>query len=562
MTSAEEGAVELDAASAMGPSEERSAVVVSCPFATPNGGLHLGHAAGPYLRADVYRRAATMRGASAVLITGIDDYQTYVDVMARRRSEDPLNCAIRNGDAILNTLERLGVDVQVVVRPASTARYREILSEGFARLAAHNAVERREVMTAYCVTCALSLYHGYVAGGCPSCGVAASGEICEACGCPNEALQLIAPRCVICGGPATARAEPALMLRLDRHREWLRVYHGQIVCSEHPSALVEQLLDQRLPDYRLTRAGHFGTPVPIDGFDGHVIDASVERMLSYLMPDVISALEGEHSVGPRVRPAYVQFLGYDGSFAYAILFPILARILGDERVCAAGLVSNEFLCLEGTKFSTSGNHAIWVDDVLLRLDPEVLRLAMLQHSPESCVRDLTHADRARIESGGYIAPIKEWLDGYAEIGRELGGVAPPAGAWTRSERRFVEHLIEALAEFAESLSLERFSSNGYAACLFALAEKAAGLRERRRHMLDRGASPDELAAVYAVELAAAKTFSIVAFPAMPKTARRLHEELGGEGEIRYERAELLLEAGTALTFSGVPYLESERLARQ
>lgn len=58
--------------------------VVFCPPPTPNGGLHLGHLAGPYLRADVYARALRTLGREAHVVTGTDDHQSYVAAIAHR----------------------------------------------------------------------------------------------------------------------------------------------------------------------------------------------------------------------------------------------------------------------------------------------------------------------------------------------------------------------------------------------------------------------------------------------------------------------------------------------
>ncbi|MGW5023703.1 cupin domain-containing protein, partial [Streptomyces albidoflavus] len=55
---------------------ERS--LVFCPPPTPNGGLHLGHLAGPYVRADMLARALRSMGREARYVTGTDDHQSYV----------------------------------------------------------------------------------------------------------------------------------------------------------------------------------------------------------------------------------------------------------------------------------------------------------------------------------------------------------------------------------------------------------------------------------------------------------------------------------------------------
>lgn len=55
----------------------RDTLIFSTP-PTPNGDLHLGHLSGPYLAADVLRRALVQRDTHARHVTGRDDHQTYV----------------------------------------------------------------------------------------------------------------------------------------------------------------------------------------------------------------------------------------------------------------------------------------------------------------------------------------------------------------------------------------------------------------------------------------------------------------------------------------------------
>ncbi len=45
---------------------------------TPNGDLHIGHIAGPFLSADVFTRVQRQQGHDCVLVSYSDDYQSYM----------------------------------------------------------------------------------------------------------------------------------------------------------------------------------------------------------------------------------------------------------------------------------------------------------------------------------------------------------------------------------------------------------------------------------------------------------------------------------------------------
>src|SRR5207237_9845928 len=52
--------------------------VVVAPPPTPNGDLHVGHLAGPYLSADVFTRFERLRGRTVLSAISTDENQSYV----------------------------------------------------------------------------------------------------------------------------------------------------------------------------------------------------------------------------------------------------------------------------------------------------------------------------------------------------------------------------------------------------------------------------------------------------------------------------------------------------
>src|SRR5579859_3905820 len=56
---------------------------------TPNGRLHLGHIAGPFLKLDVMARAFRMDGDIAGIMSASDVYESYVTLRAWRDGLEP-----------------------------------------------------------------------------------------------------------------------------------------------------------------------------------------------------------------------------------------------------------------------------------------------------------------------------------------------------------------------------------------------------------------------------------------------------------------------------------------
>lgn len=274
--------------------------LVFCPPPTPNGGLHLGHLAGPYVRADMLVRALRSMGRDARYITGTDDHQSYVAAAARLRGTDPADVAASEGDAIMATLRAAGVGGDRLTRPATDPEHADRIRELLARVTSSSAVTEEERETAYCPKCDLSLHQAFARGCCGHCGAASDGEICEACGSTNEARELTGLECRICGTPAVTRPERALWLDLNAYAGQLRDYLRLTYTSPDLQALVERLLDEGLPAYRLGRSSDWGVALK----DGQSLDAWADLALTFLDAARAESEQGgpheDHAL-PRLR---------------------------------------------------------------------------------------------------------------------------------------------------------------------------------------------------------------------------------------------------------------------
>ena len=91
------------------PSRDDRPVLVLGPNPTPNGGMHLGHIAGPYLAGDVYARYQRARGRDVVFTTGTDDSQTFVVASAQRLGTTPGELCATSTVKIREALTAIGI---------------------------------------------------------------------------------------------------------------------------------------------------------------------------------------------------------------------------------------------------------------------------------------------------------------------------------------------------------------------------------------------------------------------------------------------------------------------
>ena len=71
------------------------------------------------------------------------------------------------------------------------------------------------------------------------------------------------------------------------------------------------------------------------------------------------------------RPRVTYYFGFDNSYYYGVLFPLLARILDVPEMMPVALKANKFLRIRGSKVSSSRGNVIWVHDLAARYSGDV-----------------------------------------------------------------------------------------------------------------------------------------------------------------------------------------------
>ncbi|MFE2411670.1 class I tRNA ligase family protein [Kitasatospora sp. NPDC059408] len=370
-------------------------VVLLSPPPTPNGPLHLGHLSGPYLAADVAARAARARGERVLTVCGTDDHQNYVVARAEQLGRKPDELVDEFGALIRASLTAARIEHDVFTTPRTDRNHRARVARLCVEMVTAGLLPEAEWPMLLCEDCGRTLHHGYVGGGCPACGEPMGGGTCEACGGFAIAAQLRDPRCRCGGAPRTVRHRGPV-LALEDHREALTRIWSAAVLPARVRALLTRLLDEGLPDVPVSYPTDWG----IELVGGNRLDVWVEMGLSYLdligrrldpdarrLTELGAAWGGLGGLWP--------FLGIDNAFYYAAVFPALAVAAGAPwRSVLSGLVVNEFYRLDGLKFSTSRDHAVWAHELLTTEDPETLRLFLNWDRPAPFPSNFTAAGYA------------------------------------------------------------------------------------------------------------------------------------------------------------------------
>ncbi|HEX4700794.1 MAG TPA: class I tRNA ligase family protein [Pseudonocardiaceae bacterium] len=509
--------------------------VVTAAPPTPNGDLHLGHLSGPYSGADIYVRAARLRGRVGYYVTGSDVHQSYVPTKAARDKVEPLALAEGFADEIGRIFAHAQFVPDSYVRPWRTPRHQELVLEFFARLHERGALVERTEPAAYCETCERYLFEAHLTGKCPHCGSTADGNSCENCALPNAVTDLVGAACNGCGGEPTTRPFRRLVFPLSAYADRLRAWHAETVLSPQLAALCADLLARGLPDIPVSHPTDWGIPMPVPGFTDQRIYVWAEMLPGYFA-EVAEALaaSGRDPADWRVvwndpDTEIVQFFGYDNGYFHTLLQPALLMAYDPDLRLPTALLTNEFYQLGNSKFSTSRRHAIWAGDLLAAVPADVVRFVLARDRPEGERTSFGWARFHELADGELAGLWQGWLgDLLARIDRAADGRVPELGAPTGPAREMLAVLDRISHDCAHAYSATGFSPRRATRLLTELVHCARDFAAGQRRTKD-GADPVTAGAALAAEAAAARTLAQLAAPVMPAFAGRLWTALGEVG---------------------------------
>lgn len=436
--------------------ESSGVTVIVIPQPTVNGALHIGHLSGPYLAADVASRAARARGDRVLTLAGVDVDPNYVLTKAELLDTDVDTMVAKYRGQIMAAFEGARIGWDAFLDPQDPD-YRQAIAGMLRELVENGTVPMREFVLHRCADCGRTLHHSYVVGKCMLCGTGANGTSCEGCGGFTSAQNLVDPSCARCGGRPEPMEVVIPVLELERYRDRLEREWLQAEWPTQVRSILRQYQNAELPDIPLAYETNWG--IECDGpLSGLRVDFPSELGFSYFygpakVLDPEAATLAERVAAWREVEGVWHFNGMDNTFYFTVLYPAIIAACGVPEPKALGATVNELYLLEGSKFSTSRNHAIWADEFLATEDAELVRLYLSWDRPDRYLSDFTAASYEAFCD--YVRPL-------------LAGVRQDAG--------LPDELAAAeLARAGHALRLSGFDSALAARCLLNALETGAGL---------------------------------------------------------------------------------------
>jgi methionyl-tRNA synthetase len=321
---------------------------------------------------------------------------------------------------------------------------------------------------------------------------------------------------------------------MARHAEALREHLDHASMSTRLRSLCERILAEGLPTVGLSRIADngWGIPVPVPGLEGQVLTTWYE--LGPAMTAQAEILGKARDWSPEGRDILggdlkvVNFFGFDNSFFYAMLVPALFLADRPGGRPPGTFVTNEFYRLDGLKFSTSRNHAIWVSEFLAQVDPDLVRFYLCLTRPERAQTSFTESEfRATVRSE--LEPWQTWLHQLGtRLGRLFGGIAQEPGFWTPEQRDFYRELQSTVLEVSRTYEAETFSLRRVARLLCEMVRRAQEFGNGESHWENVERRRNELRTTLALELATARALALLSAPLLPRFSSELWRGLGNE----------------------------------
>ena len=293
----------------------------------------------------------------------------------------------------------------------------------------------------------------------------------------------------------------------------------------------------------ITRDIDWGIPVPLPEFKDKVLYVWFEAVIGYLSASIEWAANNgaperwkEWWYDASARAYY--FVGKDNIPFHALIWP--AQLMGTQRLYETDqarrlnlpydVPAAEFLNLEGQKFSTSRNWAVWAPDFLSRYDADALRYYLTANAPEQRDTEFTWADFVRRNNDELVAAWGNLVNRTISLAdRHFDGKVPAPGLMDVDDAQILAQIDVAFDPIGGLIGACKFKA--------ALGEVMSLAREVNKYLdakapwfqikTDRARTGTTLY----VALRAIDSLKLLFAPFLPFSSQRLHRMLGYDGDL-------------------------------
>lgn len=511
--------------------EQQEKILVTSALIYANGPIHLGHLAGAYLPADIYVRYQRLKKRDVIFICGSDEHGVPITIAAEKAGISPQQLVDHYYRILKSSFEKFGMSFDNYSRTSLPLHHKNS-QEFFLKLHAKGYLSEQTIAQFYCEHCQRFLADRYVEGTCPICHAErARGDQCDNCGRSIDQIQLIDPVCVTCGNRPVIRhtkhwfinlkkLQPQIKAWLDTKQHW----------KENVKNFCAGWLNTGLEDRAVTRDLRWGVPVPLKGYEDKVLYVWFDAPIGYIS----STMEWAQKIGqpdkwkeywmdPATR--LIHFIGKDNIVFHAIIWPLFLMGHGDY-ILPDDIPANEYLNLEGAKFSTSRNYAVWLDEYLEKFPPDPLRYCLAANAPETKDADFSWREFQQRNNSELADILGNFINrSLTFLNKNFNNTVPEPGHFDALDQEMVRRLAQAPTEIGKLL--EHFEVRKAVAALMDLARFANKYFNDQQPWITIKRDRQKCATTFYLCAQVIRGLAILMEPVLPFSARKLWAMLNG-----------------------------------
>ena len=509
--------------------KKRYTITAALPYA--NGPIHIGHLAGAYIPADIYSRYLRLMEKDIVFICGSDEHGAAISIRAKKEGVSPQKIIDKYHSMIKKSFLDFGISFDNYSRTSSKIHH-QTASNFFIDLYDKNIFIEKETEQLYDAKENQFLADRYVEGECPKCNFKeAYGDQCENCGSTLNATDLINPKSKLSGNKPSLKKTKHWFLPLNNFENFLKKWFLKEKKSDWKTNVYGQVkswISEGLKPRAITRDIDWGIPVPIKDAIGKVLYVWFDAPIGYISSTIEWAEKEKVDWKPYWQDPnteLVHFIGKDNIVFHCVIFPSILKA-SEKYILPANVPANEFLNLEGEKFSTSKNWAIWLDDYMKDF-PEMqdtLRYVLTANAPENKDNDFTWKDFQAKNNNELVAIFGNFINRVAVLTEKYyDGLSPQISDFSKEEQNLLDEVYSYPKKIGKSL--EKFKFREAVNKMIDLARIGNKyLADQEPWKIIKTPNAEKVKTIMNISIQICGILTLVCEPFLPNTSNKLKEQ--------------------------------------
>ncbi len=430
--------------------EDRYFITTSWPYS--NGEAHVGHIAGNYLPADIYKRFLALQNKDSVLISGNDMHGTPTKILSEKLDIPPLEIANKYKREWEEVFKMLDIKFDLWTS-TSTKNHQKIVQKIFKNMYENKDIYIDKEIQPYCVKEKRFLPDRFVEGECPNCKnkEVRVGESCDKCGIYITFEKIIDPYCIVCKSEPILKETENFFLDLPKFQDRIKKYIDSKKNIFRPNVIDQTYayMKDGLKPRSITRDIDYGIPVPIKGYENKVIYVWFEALIGYYSASVEYTKEENNKYWTKETKS-IYFMAKDNITFHTIMLP--AILFANKLPPPTYIVSSEYVTMGNKKLSKSKS-SFGVKDLIKIYGKDNVRFYLTSIIPEKKdtnfdIKNLEDAINKTLSSnvGNYINRTLTFIDKYFDSNVEKYE--------SKKEEEYIKEKIEKISSFFNNFEFQ------------------------------------------------------------------------------------------------------------